>query len=264
MRYNKNNESTNKYLAGLFDGDGTIYLRAASNNNYRLTMELVFDLSKPKVESTMLWLFDHYGFGRLDRKQSKNVTLGYWVIEGSACVSLFNTIKKHSVIKAIHGERIITLWYQLRNGRTTSLPALKRWMTWSRRHTSGFKVKNHFTWAWLAGYIDADGYIGFKQGVYTGLRFVANAYKDVAAIDLISRSTGRSYRYNNRDCTLRLDIHISKDTQGTAQKYLVKLLPHLRMKKWAAEQLLRYVKEAKKPNETWKKNFNHIVPAETK
>ena len=253
MKYRKNNEGKNKYTAGLWDGDGTIYLRPGTHNSLRLTMEICGDSRVKKVEETLLELFDHYGFGRIDRKSTGMMS---WVIEGKQAVSLFNIIKKHSVIKAIHGERIINLWYQFRDGRRFSKEALKRWLRWSRKNTGPLKPKKHFNWAWLAGYIDSDGYIGYKQEVYTGIRFGANKDKDHTAIELIAQSTGRPIRYNKRDNTLRLDLHMSKKHKGTAQKYLVKLLPHLRIKKWQSEQLLRYVKT---PNKSYCK-----PPAETK
>jgi len=241
VRYNKNNESINKYLAGLFDGDGTIYCRL-SNNRLRLTMEVVFNLDKPKVEDTMYMLYDHYGLGRIDRKQSKNVTLGYWVIEGKRAISLFNRIKKYLVIKATHGERIIKLFLSKRDVKHS---VLKRYLRLSRRNTTSLKYKSHINWAWLAGYIDADGYIGYNPKIYTGIRFGCNADKDNSAIELISRSFGRPYRYYNSDNCNRLDIYMSKDSKATAQRILPKLLPHLRFKKWEAEQLLHYVKTPK-------------------
>jgi hypothetical protein len=253
MKYNKNNEGINKYTAGLWDGDGIIYLRDNGRGKLRLTMEICGDSRVKKVEDTLLELFDHYSFGRIDRKATGMMS---WVIEGNQAVSLFNTIKKHSVVKAIHGERIVNLWYQARNGREVLLPQLKRWLSWSRRNTSSLKPKKHFNWAWLAGYIDSDGYIGYKQEIYTGIRFGANKDKDHSAIELIAASTGRPIRYNKTDNTLRLDLHMSKKHRGTAQKYLVKLLPHLRIKKWQSEQLLRYVKT---PNKSYCK-----PPAETK
>jgi len=243
MKYNKNNEGVNKYTAGLFDGDGTIYVRKDYRGKLRLTMEICGDARVKKVEDTILFLFDHYGFGRIDRKSSGMI---YWVIEGNKCVSLFNRIKKHLVIKGIHGERVINLWYQVRNGRTPNYKAIKRWLSISRRNTGPIKPKKHFNWAWLAGYIDSDGYIGYKNSIYTGIRFSCNKDKDHEAIKLISNSTGRTYRYSPSDNTYRLDIHMSKDTKATAQKYLVKLLPHLRIKKWQAEQLLHYVNTPKK------------------
>ena len=238
MRYRKNNEGLNKYLAGLFDGDGTIYVRYSSGN-LRLTMEIVFNLNEPKVEETMYMLYDHYGFGRIDRKQSKNVTLACWVIEGKRAISLFNTIKKHCVIKAQHGERVLKLYTSNRRPKPS---VLKRWLRLSRRNTGSLKPKNHITWGWLAGYIDADGYIGYNPSIYTGIRFGCNAVKDKAAIELISKSFGRPYRYNPKDKCFRLDIYMSKKTKATAQRILPKLLPHLRFKKWNAEQLLHYVK----------------------
>jgi len=241
MKYKKNNEGLNKYVAGLFDGDGTIYVREDGRGKLRLTMEIVFNLNEPKVEETMLELYDHYNFGRLDRKPSKNVTLGYWVIEGMACMSMFNTISKHCVIKATHGARIIKLWLEVRDGRKFNYDAVKKYLYLSRRNTTSFKHKKHFNWAWLAGYIDADGYIGYKQEIYTGIRFGAHTIKDKSALELIAYSTGRPLRECDDGCS-RLDIHMSRKTRATAQKYLPKLLPHLRFKKWNAEQLLRYCK----------------------
>lgn len=241
MGYNKNNEGINKYTAGLFDGDGTIYLRSNGKEGLRLTCEIVFNLDEPKVEDTMLMLYDHYGFGRIDRKQSKNVTLGYWVMEGKTCISFFNTIKKHLVIKGTHGQRIINLFI---SKRIPNLKVLKRWLKWSREHTGSLKHKKHINWAWLAGYIDADGYIGHKQTIYTGIRFGCNAKKDGSAIKLIANSFGRTYRMCTDDC-YRLDIHMSKDSKATAHRIIPKLLPHLRFKKWNAEQLMRYVNTPK-------------------
>ncbi len=249
MKYRKNNEGINKYTAGLFDGDGTIYLRPDGRGKLRLTMEICGDSRQKKVEDTLLFLYDHYSFGRIDRKTSGMMS---WVIEGTKAVSMFNTIKKHLVVKAIHGQRIINLWNQVRSGRKVSEKVLKKWLKWSRKNTGPLKHKKHFNWAWLAGYIDADGYIGYKQEIYTGIRFGANSKKDFTAIDLIARSTGRKPRYNSSDDTLRLDIFMSKDQRATAQKYIPKLLPHLRIKKWQAEQLMRYCKTKK------------AVPAETK
>lgn len=240
MGYNKNNEGLNKYTAGLFDGDGTIYLRE-SQKNLRLTAEIVFNLSEPKAEETMLMLFDHYSFGRIDRKQSKNVTLGYWVIEGKSVINFINIIKKHLVIKGTHAERCISLFL---SKRVVKLPVLKRWLHWSRNNTRSLKPKKHINWAWLAGYIDSDGYIGYKHNIYTGIRFGCNAVKDGAAIELIANSFGRTYRICTDGC-YRLDIHMSKDSKATAHRIIPKLLPHLRLKKWNAEQLLHYVNTPK-------------------
>lgn len=261
MKYNKNNESTNKYLAGLFDGDGTIYAGIDKDGYISISFEVCGDWRVPKVDETILFLYDHYNMGHVNRRDNGMMT---WHVGGDSAVSLFNRIKKHLVVKAKHGERIIELRKQYRAGRKISKSVLKRFLRWSRKNTSSLKHKKHFTWAWLAGYIDADGYIGYKQNIYTGIRFGCNYEKDKAALDLIARSTGREYRYNEKDKCIRLDIYMSKDSQATAQKYIPRLLPHLRIKKWQAEQLMRYVKEAKKPNETWKKNFKHIAPAETK
>lgn len=241
MGYNKNNEGLNKYTAGLFDGDGTIYLRKNISKGLRLTAEIVFNLDEPKVEETMLMLFDHYSFGRIDRKQSKNVTLGYWVIEGKSVISFINVIKKHLVIKGTHAERCISLFTSHREPR---IEALKRWLNWSRCNTTSLKPKKHINWAWLAGYIDSDGYVGYKQEIYTGIRFGCNAKKDGSAIELIAKSFGRTYRLCSDGC-YRLDIHMSKDTKATAHRIIPKLLPHLRFKKWNAEQLMRYVNTPK-------------------
>jgi len=261
MKYNKNNESVNKYCAGLFDGDGSIFLGIDKDGYISISFEICGDGRVPKVEETLLFLHDHYDIGYISRRTNGMMT---WHVGADNAVSLFNRIKKHSVVKARHGERLIELRRQYRQGRTISKETLKRFLRWSRQSTGSLKFKNHFNWAWLAGYIDSDGYVGYKQEVYTGLRFGCNYKKDREALDLIARSTGRTYRYSERDGCIRLDIHMSKDTHATAQKYLPRLLPHLRIKKWQVEQLLNYVKTPKKSNDSWKKNFKHIAPAETK
>lgn len=249
MKYRKNNESLNKYLAGMIDGDGSIQLIPAKNKygiKPYLTVTLVQSTVYPKAQETMEHLFDHYGYGNL-HYESGDSTLIRWCINGDAALSLLNTIKKHLVVKGQHADRLIEKYLSYKGhgnninlDDTKTLEELADFVRWSRDNTGPIKPKNYPAKAWLAGYLDSDGSIT-RYTTTPDIKF--NCHKrDKSALELIQKAYGREIKeVKDRPNEISLVYYIGKN-KPLAQKLLVPLLKFLRIKKWKAEQALKAVK----------------------
>lgn len=248
MKYRKNNESLNKYLAGLIDGDGSIQLIPTKNNyGYKpyLTVTLVQGLQYPKAKDTIEMLFDHYGVGNVHYENHKDMVR--WCINGDAALTLLNIIKKHLVIKGQHAERLIEKYLSYKGygnniklDDTKTIEELANFVRWSRDNTGSIKPKNYPAKAWLAGYLDSDGSIT-RYNTTPDIKFNCNK-RDRAALELIQKAYGREITIpKDRPDELSLVYYIGKN-KALAQKLIVPLLKHLRIKKWKAEQALRAVK----------------------
>lgn len=137
---NKNNTDLNSYLAGLFEGDGHIWipkpnLKKRHNPRFCITFNL-------KDEPLANKLLENIGFGHIRYKTEDN-----------ACVLIVSPVKGlKKIIALINGE--------LRTPKIHQLHSLIDWM--NNNHNSGIKKLplnkgSIFKDSWLAGFIDADG-----------------------------------------------------------------------------------------------------------
>lgn len=238
----KNNETFNKYLAGLVDGDGCITTNfyKTRNKTYkaRFHFSIVFDKSIHNVRKHIEEILDYFGVGQIYERKEKNIII-YQVSDAEKAISCVNRIKKHLVIKGQHAERMIDLFKLSQGyGNTYSeeeVKSVRKYVKDSRRNTTSIKPKKHLTLPWFAGYIDSDGYLSFKNRDMV-LDFSC-AKQDLPALQLISKAYGREIT-EGRDNEIRLRHYFSKKDATAAKRILVPILPHLRLKRWDAEQIL--------------------------
>ena len=260
MKYNKNNETTNRYLAGLVDGDGCITCSLSTDKRFSDTYwkpRLVFILSLhiesyKKAEPTLLFLKDHYGFGSINRDNKGMIN---WTVYGKQAETLINRIGKHLVIKGTHSQRMISLWKKYQGygkfiDNETLAQETKDFVVWSRNNTGPIKPKNHISWPWLAGYLDSDGCITRKTGRDSFAIEWNSHERDIAAHSLISKSFGRNIEEIPKKNAIRTRIHFGPNTLATAKNICCPLVKHLRIKRWKMEQALSIVNNPQRLNES--------------
>jgi hypothetical protein len=238
----KNIETFNKYIAGLVDGNGCITVNFYKTRNGTYKARFIFsistNLSYKKGRQTLEEIMDYFNCGSIYENEKRNV-VEYIVPDSNKAISCVERIKKHLVIKGQHADRMIQLYKEKRGyGETYTeeeVKKLREYVKWSRNNTTSIKPKKHLTNAWLAGYIDADGYLSFKENNMC-LDFGCHP-KDRPALELISKAFGRKI-VQGRKNELRLRHYFSKKNPTLARRILIPLLPHLRIKKWDAEQIL--------------------------
>lgn len=243
MQHRKNNETFNKYIAGLVDGDGCITTNyfQTRNGTYkaRFRFNIVFDKNIHKVRTHIEEIMDYFGCGQIYEQDSVFI---YEISDANKAISCVNRFKKHLVIKGTHAERMIALFKETQGyGITLTEDEVKdkrQYVKHSRNNTTSIKHKKHLTNPWLAGYIDADGYLSVAQSC---LDFGCNT-KDRPALELIAKAFGREIK-EGRDNEIRLRHYFPKKNKTTALRILSPLLPHLRLKKWDAEQILASYKK---------------------
>lgn len=174
------NESLVKYLAGLLDADGSLSFSFKSDPNrsgrhfvglaLRLTASDEVD-KKGFVAS----LPTQTGMGATSRYGERNQFCVWSVSKRADLEMLLPRLVKHMVIKAKHWQWLLEVWRQARTeSKTVSLrerDTLTAASKESRRLRTGpLHPKNHPTWAWLAGYLDGDGWYTYRSGSYKGYK----------------------------------------------------------------------------------------------
>jgi hypothetical protein len=183
------NESLVKYLAGLLDADGSLSLTFRSyppgTDRYCVALSMRLTASDAVDHGRFVESLPSLtGLGSTIR-YGKEKQFAVWIVsKRSDLEMLLPRIIKHMVVKAQHWQWLLDLWRESRR----SVTGLKQWGDgWncseserahltaaskeSRRTRVGpIKPKNHPTWAWLAGYLDGDGWYRrkhYKCGTYT-------------------------------------------------------------------------------------------------
>jgi len=164
----KHSEQLYKYIAGLFDGDGTVafdFYKEKSTENRRATLvSNIVSSQLQDCDSTLLIKLKEYtGLGFISYKPGD---LTAWVMKEKDSMVLFNRIGKHLRIKGTHFENLIWVVNELKGVSLTdkNTEELKEFSKCSRRESKWLKQPKHPSWAWLAGLLDADGYYKCRLG----------------------------------------------------------------------------------------------------
>lgn len=251
------NESLVKYLAGLLDADGSMSFsfKADANRAGRHFVGLSLNLAAsdavdPKgfVDS----LPDLTGMGSVsrygDRKQFKT-----WAVSRRADLEmLVPRLVKHQVIKARHWQWLLDEWRERRSDSKTVSDAEREEMAEaskaSRRERVGpLKAKNHPTWAWLAGYLDGDGWYSYRSGVYRGYRqwsmsvgAVAHV-TDMSVLEFLHASFGGSILNHNKSGTAKLwRRSLGYQNRSFALQFLPNLAKHSRLKRHKIDAIIHH------------------------
>jgi hypothetical protein len=172
-------ESLVKYLAGLLDADGSLSFsfKHDQNREGRYFIGLVLRLTASDavdqngyVES----LPEITGMGTISRYGRKRQFVAWSVSKRSDLEKLVPRLTKHMVVKAKHWQWMFDVWREIHSKsktctldeRETLTEAAKK----SRLMAGPLKPKKHPAWAWVAGYLDGDGWYTYRSGKYKSYR----------------------------------------------------------------------------------------------
>lgn len=205
------NESMIKYLAGLLDADGSLSFdfKQGRNKDDRYYVGLSMDLSSSIAVDKGNWvdeLPELTGMGHVYYSGKKKQFKTWKVFKRADLEMLLPRLIKHMYVKAKHWQWLLEMWRDQRANSLTVSPEERQLLSdaskESRRSKCGpLKPKNHPTWAWLAGFLDGDGYYTYrkpKKGSYLwSMRVGACAHvNDVEVLEFIHRSFGGVIRDN--------------------------------------------------------------------
>lgn len=209
-----------KYLAGLLDADGWFGFNWKPNGLAYPRLVL-----RQKDSRILNWI-------------EKNIQVGWftadsWQLTSKRDVNLvLPHILKHMVIKA-------RLWEWV---YTTESPSKEEWSYRRQNDVGPLRDKKHPTWAWVAGYIDGDGWLVMQKRKdtkgYTIRVGALSDYKDRVAIDLLHKAFGGNLC--ERPCGLQWQRGLGKGNKDFAIRFLSKLVKHLVRKRHKAEIILQY------------------------
>ena len=244
-----------KYLAGLFDADGSIcfsFFKLANGNfKMRLKWSLMTTENIDRDFKTITLLHDTFPFGSLCFPKSRNpawANVALWQIQnGTELEKFIPHIAKYAFIKGGHLMRMLEKRREIGEMELSEITVkeLKSWAKQSRKDTKPLKPRNYPSAAWLAGITDGDGSLVCvyqPRKKYTRMRYtISEADADVSALDFIKHAFGGSiYKHGSSSQAdiRRLDINLGYSQSSKAQKFLHYMLPHLKMKKHSAEVIL--------------------------
>lgn len=242
----KNNETLNKYTAGFADADGTLafFFNKTKDGFFRVGLQFVICQIDQRGRGFKLlqYLRDSYGVGHIndipDKKQK------CWKIANKSELEAFLPhIIKHMVIKGKHFNRMLELRRELTGKNLTQedVDSLRKFAKESRKGTGSTRYKKNCSSAWLAGYIDGDGYL--RHSPREHWLKISCQESDVCALELIQRTYGGKIFNVSQPSIKEFRLNFGATFYGTAQKVLKKIIPHLRLKRHEAEMILYWHKQ---------------------
>lgn len=254
------NETLIKYLAGLLDADGSLSFSFASDENrpgrffvrlsLRLTASDVVDL-KGFVNS----LPELTGMGTTSR-YGNNDKFCVWAVSKRADLEmLIPRLTKHMVIKARHWQWLLGQWRELRQDSNTVTTEQREALTAASKESRKTRVgplkpKNHPTWAWLAGYLDGDGWYAYRRNYdktrgywQYSISVGAAAHDDDASVlDFLQRSFGGIIREHSKEST-HLKVwyrSLGYQNRSFALRFLPHLAKHSRLKRHKIDAIIHH------------------------
>jgi hypothetical protein len=157
---------------------------------------------------------------------------------------------KHMVIKARHWQWLLETWRQYRgqeygeNGVSTEeRDELSRRVRESRRNVGPLKPKNHPTWAWLAGYLDGDGYYALRTGKgnrnYVAVGVCAHK-DDASVLEFLQKAFGGNVSDFKKPTLRYWSRNLALSQASFALNFLPNLVKHSRLKKHKIEAMIHW------------------------
>lgn len=152
-------------------------------------------------------------------------------------------IIKHMVIKGKHFQRMLEKRRELSGVNLTQdqVDELRRFAKESRADTGSTRYKKNASPAWLAGYIDGDGYLRCSGREHWLKIHVQKS--DVCSVELIQRTYGGKIYKTTKENIKEFKLNFGASFYGTATKVLKAIIPHLRLKRHDAEMILYWHKQ---------------------
>lgn len=239
-------ESEIKYLAGLYDADGSASFIVNSNGRVYLKLQVAASDAVSPDHKILHWLSDTFGGNVYTHAVLANSVVKVWILQKRADLEkLVPRLVKHLVIK---GSSLAYMWkvFKVYGGKRLEeyqIAHVREQATLSRLLNGPVKPKNHPTWAWVAGYIDGDGCL--KNRYYANqkahhMRVSATAHeKDLYGLRLLQKAFGGSIRKQYPDKAIYIwSRNLGYSDSSFATRFLRRLVGHLRIKKHKAEMIL--------------------------
>lgn len=252
------NESLIKYLSGLLDADGSLsfnFRRDPAGKDHcfmalRLTLVASDEVDHDRFVESLPALT---GMGRTDR-YGKNNQFCQWSVHKRADLEmLLPRLIKHMVIKAQHWQWLLDTWRDQRSEKRSNdgsrclsmkdVELLKEAAKHSRRIRVGpLKPKNYPTWAWVAGYLDGDGWytrraIRGGQGVSMRVSVVAHE-NDRVGLDFLQHAFGGSITWHTQDSCLVWYRNLGAKDADFALRFLPNVAKHARLKRHKIDMMI--------------------------
>ena len=248
------NESLIKYLAGLMDADGSLSFsfKKYERDEERIFLGLCLSLASSKAVDqrgfiptlpTITGMGGVYFYG--SEKQFISWTIG----KRSQLEMILPRLIKHMVVKGKHWQWLLDTWREQRGGSISKAKRIE--MTTaskkSRIERAGpLKPKNHPTWAWLAGYLDGDGWYRRRYAKsphnYWSMQVGAVAhFNDIGVLEFLHKAFGGNIREHGQSLNARVWVRNLgiKDT-SFALRFLPKVARHSRLKRHKIDQIIHH------------------------
>lgn len=242
----KYNETLNKYLAGFIDADGTLAFHFNKTVDGYFRIGLQFGITqidnRGRGFKLLEFLKESYGVGSLSDVPSKKQK--YWKVANKDELEKFLPhVIKHMVIKGKHFQRMLEKRRDLAgvNLSQEQVDALRQFAKASRKDTGATRYKKNASPAWLAGYIDGDGYLRHSDKEHWLKIHVQTS--DVVAVELIQNTYGGKIYPTTKENIKEFRLNFGASFYGTANKVLKAIIPHLRIKRHDAEMILHWHKQ---------------------
>lgn len=240
------NETLNKYVAGFVDADGALsfYFNKTVDGHFRICLQfsIVQIDNRGRGFKLLQDLRDAYDVGSIHNIEVKNQKC--WRVSSKNDLEKFLPhIIKHMVIKGKHFQRMLDKRRELSGVNLTQeqVDELRKFAKESRADTGPTRYKKNASPAWLAGYIDGDGYLRCSDGEHWLKIHVQKS--DVCSVELIQNTYGGKIYKTTKENIKEFKLNFGAPFYGTATKVLKAIIPHLRLKRHDAEMILYWHKQ---------------------
>lgn len=246
-------ENLVKYFAGLLDADGSLSFNFKRDIRYpdKLYVLLRMNLTASDAvdkQGFVAGLAEATGMGSISR-YGKNKQFVTWTVSRQADLEmLLPRLTKHMVVKAQHWQFMLETWRAYRGRVITDAErtVLEDTAKQSRRTRCGpLSPKNHPTWAWLAGYIDGDGYytVQRKPGGWGGcwvMRMGCVAHtNDAHALRFMQTHLGGNIvSHGQSGCVWQWYRSLQLGHRSFVLRALPNLAKHSRLKRYKIDQII--------------------------
>lgn len=251
------NESLVKYLAGLLDADGSLSF-TFKDDEYRqgrhyvgLSLRLGSSIAVDR-KNFIETLPTLTGMGIAARYGSTGQFKSWTVRKRADLEKILPRLIKHMVIKARHWQWMLEQWRNLRANATTvsdeDAEALRAASKESRQSRVGpIRPKSHPTWAWLAGYLDGDGWYSYRRGRQGGgherwaMEVGAVAHvNDGHVLEFLHRSFGGAVREHGQSHVKKWVRSLGYQNRSFVERFLPHLAKHSRLKREKIEAVIHH------------------------
>ena len=245
------NETLVKYLAGLFDADGTIqFIYRPLKDGYRLQVHMSVDgaesIDKKGFIPSLPGLTE-LGTTTSRVRENWSPVHTWHVCKRSDLEKIIPRITKHMVLKGTHFMWCLEM-LRATQGKVLSseeVDLLKESIKQSRINTKWRTAKKHPSWYWTAGFLDGDGYYSLRHNKKTGrttIRMGAVAHeRDRATLDLLHKAFGGSlYKDGN---VIRWHRNLGPKDANFSLPFLAKMSTRSRLKQHKIETIIHHIRQ---------------------